>query len=79
LRRLERVDVEGACGMVRADGSANYPLVLQAIALASRDEYLKQAIGGAGELNVHRWGAGSSQQQSLVRLGLRVDGGRRIV
>jgi hypothetical protein len=33
-----------ALGIVRSDGSIDYSLVLQAIALASRDEYLKQSI-----------------------------------
>jgi hypothetical protein len=31
-------------GIIRGDGSINYSLVLQAIALATRDEYLKQAL-----------------------------------
>jgi intergrase/recombinase len=38
------VDRLRALGIVRADGSIDYPLILQAVALASRDEYLKQAI-----------------------------------
>jgi intergrase/recombinase len=33
-----------AAGIVRADGTVDYSLVLQAIALATRDEYLKQAL-----------------------------------
>jgi intergrase/recombinase len=33
-----------AVGIVRDDGSIDYSLILQAVALASRDEYLKQAI-----------------------------------
>jgi intergrase/recombinase len=33
-----------AIGVLREDGSVDYSLVLQAVALASRDEYLKQAI-----------------------------------
>jgi len=33
-----------AVGVVREDGSIDYSLILQAIALAARDEYLKQAI-----------------------------------
>jgi len=33
-----------AAGIVRADGTVDYSLILQAIALATRDEYLKQAI-----------------------------------
>jgi intergrase/recombinase len=31
-------------GILRVDGSVDYSLILQAVALASRDEYLKQAI-----------------------------------
>ena len=31
-------------GIIREDGSVDYSLILQAVALASRDEYLKQAI-----------------------------------
>jgi intergrase/recombinase len=38
------VDRLRAVGVVREDGSIDYPLILQAIALATRDEYLKQAI-----------------------------------
>ena len=33
-----------AVGVVREDGSIDYPLILQVIALATRDECLKQAI-----------------------------------
>jgi intergrase/recombinase len=33
-----------ALGIIRDDGSIDYSLILQAVALASRDEYLKQAI-----------------------------------
>jgi intergrase/recombinase len=33
-----------AAGIVRADGTVDYSLILQAIALATRDEYLKQAL-----------------------------------
>jgi intergrase/recombinase len=33
-----------AIGVLREDGSVDYSLVLQAVALASRDEYLKQAV-----------------------------------
>jgi intergrase/recombinase len=33
-----------ATGILREDGSVDYSLILQAVALASRDEYLKQAI-----------------------------------
>jgi len=33
-----------AIGIIRVDGSINYSLILQAIALATRDEYLKQAL-----------------------------------
>jgi intergrase/recombinase len=38
------VDRLRAVGVVREDGSIDYPLILQAIALATRDEYLKHAI-----------------------------------
>jgi intergrase/recombinase len=38
------VDRLRAVGVVKEDGSIDYPLILQAIALATRDEYLKQAI-----------------------------------
>jgi len=31
-------------GIIREDGSINYSLILQAVAPASKDEYLKQAI-----------------------------------
>jgi hypothetical protein len=33
-----------AIGIIRVDGSIDYSLILQAIALATRDEYLKQAL-----------------------------------
>ncbi len=33
-----------AIGIIRGDGSIDYSLILQAIALATRDEYLKQAL-----------------------------------
>ncbi|MEM2261625.1 MAG: integrase [candidate division WOR-3 bacterium] len=33
-----------ALGIIKEDGSVDYPLILQAIALASRDEYLKHAL-----------------------------------
>jgi len=33
-----------ALGIIRGDGSIDYSLILQAIALATRDEYLKQAL-----------------------------------
>lgn len=33
-----------ATGIIREDGSIDYSLILQAVALASRDEYLKQAL-----------------------------------
>jgi len=33
-----------AAGIVRADGTVDYSLILQAIALATRDEYLKQVL-----------------------------------
>jgi len=38
------VDRLRAVGIIRRDGSVDYSLILQAVALASRDEYLKQAI-----------------------------------
>jgi len=41
---VQGVDRLKATGLVREDGSIDYPLILQAIALATRDEYLKQAI-----------------------------------
>jgi intergrase/recombinase len=41
---VQGLDRLRAVGIVRADGSIDYPLVLQAVALASRDEYLKQAM-----------------------------------
>jgi intergrase/recombinase len=33
-----------AVGIIRGDGSIDYSLILQSVALASRDEYLKQAV-----------------------------------
>ena len=41
---VKGVDRLRAVGAVREDGSIDYPLILQAIALATGDEYLKQAI-----------------------------------
>jgi intergrase/recombinase len=41
---VKGIDRLRAVGAVREDGSIDYPLILQAIALATRDEYLKQAI-----------------------------------
>jgi intergrase/recombinase len=41
---VQGVDRLRAVGIVREDGSIDYSLVLQAIALATRDEYLKQAL-----------------------------------
>jgi len=41
---VKGVDRLRAVGVVREDGSIDYPLILQAIALATGDEYLKQAI-----------------------------------
>jgi hypothetical protein len=38
------VDRLRAVGIIRDDGSIDYSLILQAVALASRDEYLKQAL-----------------------------------
>jgi len=38
------VDRLRAVGIIRGDGSIDYSLILQAVALASRDEYLKQAL-----------------------------------
>ena len=38
------IDRLRAVGIIREDGSIDYSLVLQAIALASRDEYLKNAL-----------------------------------
>jgi hypothetical protein len=41
---VKGVDRLRAVGIIRGDGSIDYSLVLQAIALAARDEYLKQAL-----------------------------------
>jgi len=41
VKGLDRLQV---IGIIREDGSVDYSLILQAMALASRDEYLKQAI-----------------------------------
>jgi hypothetical protein len=41
---VKGVDRPRAMGIIREDGSIDYSLVLQAVALASRDEYLKQAL-----------------------------------
>jgi hypothetical protein len=41
---VKGVDRLRAVGIIREDGSIDYSLVLQAIALATRDEYLKQAL-----------------------------------
>jgi intergrase/recombinase len=41
---VQGVDRLRAVGIIREDGSVDYSLVLQAIALATRDEYLKQAL-----------------------------------
>jgi hypothetical protein len=41
VRGLDRLR---AIGIICVDGSIDYSLVLQAIALATRDEYLKQAL-----------------------------------
>jgi intergrase/recombinase len=38
------IDRLKAVGIIREDGSIDYSLILQAVALASKDEYLKQAI-----------------------------------
>jgi hypothetical protein len=43
-RIVQGFDRLRAVGIVRDDGSIDYSLILQAVALASRDEYLKQAI-----------------------------------
>jgi len=43
-RIVQGFDRLRAVGIVREDGSIDYSLILQAVALASRDEYLKQAI-----------------------------------
>jgi hypothetical protein len=41
---VKGVDRLRAVGIIREDGSIDYSLILQAIALAARDEYLKQAL-----------------------------------
>jgi len=41
---VQGIDRLRAIGIIRGDGSIDYSLVLQAIALATRDEYLKQAL-----------------------------------
>jgi intergrase/recombinase len=41
---VKGVDRLRAVGIIREDGSIDYSLILQAVALASRDEYLKQAL-----------------------------------
>jgi len=41
---VQGVDRLRAIGIIRGDGSIDYSLVLQVIALATRDEYLKQAL-----------------------------------
>jgi transcriptional regulator with XRE-family HTH domain len=41
---VKGIDRLRVIGIIRGDGSINYSLVLQAIALATRDEYLKQAL-----------------------------------
>jgi intergrase/recombinase len=41
---VQGLDRLRAIGIIRGDGSIDYPLILQAIALATRDEYLKQAL-----------------------------------
>jgi intergrase/recombinase len=41
---IKGVDRLRAMGIIREDGSIDYSLILQAIALATRDEYLKQAL-----------------------------------
>jgi len=41
---VKGIDRLRAIGIIRGDGSIDYPLILQAIALATRDEYLKQAL-----------------------------------
>jgi intergrase/recombinase len=43
-RIVQGFDRLRAVGIVRDDGSIDYSLILQAVALASKDEYLKQAI-----------------------------------
>jgi len=41
---VQGVDRLKAVGVIRGDGMIDYSLILQAIALATRDEYLKQAL-----------------------------------
>jgi hypothetical protein len=41
---VQGVDRLRAVGIIREDGSIDYSLILQALTLASRDEYLKQAL-----------------------------------
>jgi len=41
---VQGVDRLKAVGVIREDGTIDYPFILQAIALATRDEYLKQAL-----------------------------------
>ena len=41
---VQGVDRLRAVGIIREDGTIDYSLVLQAVALATRDEYLKQAL-----------------------------------
>jgi hypothetical protein len=41
---VQGVDRLRAVGIIREDGSIDYLLILQALTLASRDEYLKQAL-----------------------------------
>jgi len=41
---VKGIDRLRVIGIIRGDGSIDYSLVLQAIALATRDEYLKQAL-----------------------------------
>ena len=41
---VKGVDRLRTAGIIREDGSIDYSLILQAIALAARDEYLKQAL-----------------------------------
>jgi len=41
---VQGIDRLRAIGVIRRDGSIDYSLILQAIALATRDEYLKQAL-----------------------------------
>jgi hypothetical protein len=41
---IASIDRLRSYGIIRGDGSIDYSLILQAIALAHRDEYLKQAL-----------------------------------